>query len=91
MALQEVLTQIIGNMELVVYIDHFENTQAGIDEPMIQNRSTTRYRGILFNLLNQKGVTAHLTAIAQVTIPKTSTISASNYGSCNITRLGNFE
>lgn len=91
MVLQEVQKQINGNHELVVYIDHFEYTQADIEEPMIQNRSTTRYRGILFNLLNQERVTGYITAIAPVTIPKTSTISASNYGACKITRLENFE
>ena len=91
MLLQEVQKQIKNKIDLVVYLDHFENTQADIEEPMIQNRSTTRHRGILFNLLNTEGVVAYLTAIVPVTIPKTSIVSASNYGSCNITRLDNFE
>lgn len=91
MVLQEVLKKIQDEMELVVYIDHFENTQADIEEPMIQNRSTTRYRGLLFNILNQKCVSAHITAIVPITIPKTSTISAANYGLCKITRLENFD
>lgn len=91
LVLQEVQKQISGNIDLVVYIDHFENTQADIEEPMIHSRSTIRHRGTLFNLLNQKGVYGHLTAIVPVTIPKTSIVPASNYGSCKITRLENFE
>ncbi len=91
MLLQDILERVNGKLEIVVYIDHFENTQADIEDPTIQNRSTTLYRKKLFNLLNQSGVDAYITSIILPSITKTRTVSVSNYGECNYVQLSNFE